>query len=178
MFHRTRLPQGVLRGSLVPLVIAPDATEVNMVLQLPYWSKTLCDTWDTLQDTLEGIKIASTAQHVAEAAEKLPAKPGPADWDVNATPVYVTPAMVAAYESIVEQLKLDFQPFLVISLRDDGTKHADFAPDYDRRLECTFESNGISLVIRKDQRERLRGAVVDYKDSVFAKGVVIRLPGE
>ena len=85
--------------------------------------------------------------------------------------------MVAAYESIVEQLKLDFQPFLVISLRDDGTKHADFAPDYDRRLECTFESNGISLVIRKDQRQRF-GTVVDYKDSVFAKGVVIRLPGE
>lgn len=150
MFHRTRLPQGVLRGSLVPLVIAPEASEVNMVLQLPYWSKKLRDTWHTLQDTLEGIQINSAALQVAEAAEKLPAKPGPADWDVNAIPIYVTPAMVAAYPSIVERVGLDYRPLLVIGLREDGSKFADFAPDYDRRLECTFESNGIAIVIRKD----------------------------
>lgn len=178
MFHRTRLPGGVLRGSLFPMVIAPEATEVNMVLQLPYWSKTLCDTWHTLQDTLEGIKITSTAQQVAEAAEKHPAPQRPADWDTTTTPVYVTPAMVEAYYSIIKQLKLDFQPYLVIGIRPDGTKYADFIPNFDRRLECTFKSSGISIVIRKDQRERLRGAIVDYKDTVFAKGLVIRLQGE
>jgi hypothetical protein len=178
MFHRTRLPGGVLRGSLVPLVIAPAVTEVNMVLQLPYWSKTLCDTWHTLQDTLEGVKITSSAQKVAGEAEKLPAKHGPADWDVNATPIYVTPAMVRAYATMVQQLNLGFNPFLFVGFRADGTKFADFIADYDRLVECMFRSNGISIVIRKDQRERLRGAVVDYKNSVFAKGVVIRLPGE
>jgi hypothetical protein len=178
MFHRRRLPHGVLCGSLFPLVIAPEVSEVNIVLELRYWPKTLRETWETLQDILEGMEITSAAQQVAEAAEKLPAKQRPADWDVNVTPVRVTPAMASAYGSIVKQLNLDFQPFLVIGLREDGTKHADFAPDYDRQLECMYESNGIALVIRKDQLDQLRGAIVDYRDTVFAKGIVIRLPGE
>lgn len=178
MFHRSRLPGGVLRASLFPMVIAPDATDVNMVLHLAYWSRTLRDTWRELQDTLERTRITSVAQQVAEAAEKQPARQWPADWDLNAVPICVTPAMVQAYDAFVKQFKLDNRPLLAIGLRTDGTKYAEFSADYDRDNECTFESHGITLVIRKDQLEDLRGAIVDYKDTVFAKGVMIRLLGE
>jgi hypothetical protein len=178
MFHRRRLPNGVLCGSLFPLVIAPEATEVNMVLELPHWSKTLRKDWETLPELLEGMEITSSSRRVAKAAEKPPVKQRLADWDVSVSPVRVTAAMAAGYESIVEELNLDYRPYLVIGLREDGTKSADFAPDYDRELECVHESNGVPIVLRNDQLDRLRGTTVDYRDTLFGKGIVIRLPGE
>lgn len=178
MFHRARLPDGVLRGSLVPLVIAPDATEANMILQLPYWSKTLRDSWDTLQNKLQSLEVASTARQVAEAGEKRPAKRRPVDLGADAAPISLTPAMANLYASIVKRHHPGTRPFLVIGLHEDGTKYAEFADDYDRSLQCAFKSNGVPVAIRKDQRERLRGTIVDYQETTLAKGVVIRLPGE
>jgi hypothetical protein len=178
MYHRSRLPGKMLRASLTPVVIAPDATEVNMVLQLPYWSETLRKSWDTLQDTLEGITIRSKAQQIAEDAEKLPAQTRPPNWDTQAVPIYLTPAMVDAYYVLIQPLHLDFFPYLYIGLDDMGGKRAELLIDYDRLTEMTFKSAGVLMAVRKDQVNRLRGAIVDYKDSVFSKGIVVRLPGE
>ncbi len=73
---------------------------------------------------------------------------------------------------------LDAQPMLGIGLRADGERTAELVKTYNPHTEIAFTSNGVVVVIQKDQLERLRGTVVDFKSSAFDSGVVIRLPGE
>jgi Fe-S cluster assembly iron-binding protein IscA len=182
MFHRTRLPGGVLRGSLFPTVIAPQMTEANMPLQLPYWSPILCNSWETLQSTLEGVTIGSKAQQVAEAAEKKPVVQNPEPgWNVDTTPVLVTLAMAHAFKSMATASGAQSEPCLLVGIHTDvpgDIKYAEIISDYDHRTEKCFESNGVFVVVRRDQLARMRGAVVDYKESLFGKGILIRLAGE
>ena len=126
---------------------------------------------------MENAPTTTAALRVADAAEKQPVDPDRPDWDVQAVPVKVTPAMAAAFRSMTEEMKLDYHPLLWIGFRN-GAKVADVVPECDPQTELTFAFNGVVVVVRKDQVERLRGGVVDYQSSAFATGVVIRLPGE
>ncbi len=178
MFHRKRLPGGFLCASLFPMVIAPESTEVNMVLPLRYWSKILIEVWPKLSEISMNHRTSSKALEIADAMEKHPVQPRVADWDTHTTPVFVTNAMVVAFGRMIEEMKLDFHPLLSVGLHPDGARFASFVDGFDDRIECSFQSNGITVVVRKDQRELLRGAIVDYSDTEFLKTVVLRMPGE
>jgi Fe-S cluster assembly iron-binding protein IscA len=178
MFHRVRLPGRILRASALPMVIAPELTEINMVLPLAYWSPELHEAWGNLQERLDGSQITSTAQRVARNAEKRPREQAGPDWDVAAIPVHVTPAMAEELVAQAERLGLEARPMLSIGFSSDGAKTADLVMTYDPDTEIVFTSSGVGVVVRRDQLERLRGTVVDFKSSAFDAGVVIRLPGD
>lgn len=178
MFHRNRLPTGVLQASVFPMVIAPKLTEINMVLPLAYWPVALRDNWGELKQELARSPTTTTAGYIAQKAEKRAIEHGSPDWDTSAVPIKVTKAMAEEFRSMVRKMNLESIPYLFVGFRDDGKKGADLALYYDPRIEQTFTSNGIKVVVRKDQLERLRGVIVDFKCSTFAKGIVIRLPGE
>lgn len=178
MFHRKRLPDGILHGSPFPLLIAPTLTEVNMVLPLAFWPVRYCADWKKGQDLIATLPTTTSALAVAEAAEKRPANTSVPFWDVNKSPIYVTRAMAMFFVELVgEHLNVE-GPYLFIGLRETGEKYVDLLVSYNRLRERCFESNGVRVVIRKDQVDQLRGAVVDYKNSVFARGMVIKLQGE
>jgi Fe-S cluster assembly iron-binding protein IscA len=178
MFHRNRLPAGFLQANVFPIVIAPKLTEINMVLPLAFWPVTLRDNWEELKEQLTRGSITTTAKYVAQEAEKRAIEDRGPDWDIRAIPIKVTKAMAKEFRSMVREMDLETSPFLFVGFRDDGRKGADLVLRYDPSIEQSFTSNGIKMVVRKDQLERLRGAIVDFKCSAFAKGIVIRLPGE
>lgn len=182
MFHRNRLPGGVLQGSLFPVVIAPEITEANMPLQLPYWSPTLRNSWETIQEMLEDTPVGSIALEVASAAAKtLVSQNSAPHWNVDKTPVHVTPAMARAFEALVASLDSRQEPYLLVGIRTDvpgNIKIAELVTNYDYHTEECFESNGVFVIVQRNQLALMRGAVVDYKDSLFGKGILIRLAGE
>jgi len=179
LFHRRRLPGGLLKMTLFPMVIAPELTEANMVLALPYWSEALCRDWgEPLAILLESTPINSTARQNAIAAEKGPARTEPY-WDVNSTPVHITPAAIRAYRQVLVDANISEKNYLFVGIRPDGiSKFIDVIIAYDRREEMCFDSGDIEVVIRRDQLNVLRGALVDFKDSLISKGFLIRLAGE
>jgi hypothetical protein len=177
-FHRTRLPGGVLRATLFPMVIAPEQTELNMVLPLSCWPDDLRGVWRTLQQQLEALPSESTALQVAAAAEKRPLDLTRRDWDIDEIPVWVTPAMAQHVSSYAKTVGLRGRPLLLVRVEDDGSRFADLMKDYDPSTEMMFRSNGVGVVVLKRQLERIRGAIVDYQSTAFGEGVVLRLLGE
>jgi Fe-S cluster assembly iron-binding protein IscA len=178
MFHRVRLPGKILQVGTLPMVIAPELTEINMVLPLAYWSPSLGKTWGNFQRLLEDSPLASTAQQVAWDIEKRPLEQHGPDWDVEAIPVSVTAAMVQEVIVQANRHGLTPKPMLSIGLHPDGRKFADIVTTHDPDTEIVFVSNGVEIVIRKDQLDQLRGSIIDFKSSAFHTGVVIRLPGD
>lgn len=182
IFHRLRLPGRMLKLNLFPMVIAPESTEFNMVLPLPYWSPKLCQDWgEVLGVHLDALPIHSTGRQVALAADKAPVLPERPHWDVKAMPVYVTPSAVRGFHVALSQVGVEpDKVFLMVRLGPDGfTKHADIVPKENKKLdEISFSSNGIEVLVRRDQIDQLRGSLVDFKDSMFGPGFLIRLPGE
>jgi Fe-S cluster assembly iron-binding protein IscA len=178
IFHRSRVPGGIMSAGIFPLVIAPEKTEANMVLPLSYWSNALQQRWATLGDTLAALPVTSTARTIALAAEKGPARAAPAR-HAEATPVYVTSAAAAAFVSIVNQTSSDAEVYFYIGLDTQpervGRKIAELVLDYNTSHQTCFESNGIPVVVRIDQLDQLRGTVVDYQDSLYGTGFVIRV---
>jgi Fe-S cluster assembly iron-binding protein IscA len=181
IFHRTRLPARTLKMTLFPMVIAPDLTEVNMVLPLPYWPDSLRAAWgEQLAKELDALPLNSTARQVALAAEKAPAASvNQPYWDVDARPVHITPAAARRLRAVMKEFGFSEDVYVFVGLRPDGnTKYVDFLDRYDRREETCFQSEGLRIVVRKDQLRKMRGALVDFKESVIGAGFLIRLPGE
>lgn len=164
IFHRARLPITILSCCIFPIVIAPDLTPANMVLQLQYWPMRLRKCWDKINELLVKVATSGRALEVVRSVEMVSGNQTTDHQGSYAAPVYVTPAGVAAYHAYIKQLKLKAQLYLMVSIGPDGKKQVDLAFQHDPRLEYAFQSNGIPVVVLADQRERLRGAVVDFRD--------------
>ena len=177
-FHRTRLPGRVLRANLFPMVVAPERTELNMVLPLSCWPDDLRGIWRTLQQQLQATPSESTALEVAASAEKSPLDLMRRDWDIDEIPVWVTPAMAKYVSTYAKTIGIKRRPLLLVRVEDDGSRLADLTEDYDPSTEMMFRSNGVGVVVLKRQLERVRGAIVDYQSTAFGEGVLLRLLGE
>lgn len=173
MFHRSRLPGAVLSASVFPLVIAPTSSEYNMVLPLRYWPDELKTKWNDFDRRVHDSPVASASERVAASAEKHPYKLPPPDWDVVSTPIRVTDALA---QFIRYQAKHNNVERLLVQLigRPDGGDDVYLADSFDPQTEEVFVSNGVSIVIRKVQRQRYTGAILDFQSSPFATGLIIR----
>jgi Fe-S cluster assembly iron-binding protein IscA len=176
IFHRGRLPGGVLRARLLPLVIAPEWTEANMILPLLCWPNELRSAWGGIDAEVAALPLGSTARRVAQSAPKrsLPEVALPLD----GSPVRVTPEAARVFRQAVAQVPIKGPAYLCVGLRPDGSKYADVGESYDRTKERCFEEAGIRVVVRIDQIEQMRGAVVEFRDGLYGRGFVIRLAGE
>jgi Fe-S cluster assembly iron-binding protein IscA len=176
MFHRKRLPGAHLQASVFPVVIAPDDTELNMVLPLAYWSATLCQDWHWFDKRLGKCPTTSTARAVAEAAEKGPRDPTEVTWDIDAMPILVTKAMVEALsEMAAEEIGPNALPMVLVELTPAGKGAATLVSNYDSETEILVLSNEVGVVMKKDQVEQLKGAILDFKNTIFGKGVSLRM---
>src|SRR5262249_4254606 len=145
IFHRGRLPGGVLTARLLPLVIAPEWTEANMILPLLCWPNELRSAWSGLDAEMAALPVRSTARRVAQSARKrrLRAEARPAD----GSPVRVTPEAARVFREAVAQCPIKGPGYLCVGLRPDGSKYADVSELYDPATERCFESAGIRVVL-------------------------------
>jgi len=181
IFHRHRIPGGVVAARILPLVIAPQLTEVSMILPSSYWPGSLRDNWREFGENCELHPSSSTAHQVALAAEKEPFVP-PSLRDSD-TPVHITLLAASSIWTAIGQPPNDeVLPFLFIGIHTNGEnigkKYACVTTGFDPRIERCFKSNGVYVVIRRDQLDQMRGAIVGYQCSVFGTGLTIALPGE
>jgi Fe-S cluster assembly iron-binding protein IscA len=181
IFHRSCLPNGIVSARVFPLLIDPGRTEANMILPMPYWSDLLQGGWDNLDEKLAALPVTSTARQVALDAEKETLE-GTPSWDVETTPLSLTPAAAAKFRRILSEHDFPEVVYLLVGIHTDGEragkKRADIAPSFHPTEECCFESQGVQVVVRLDHLEQMRGAIVDYQDSIFGSGFSIRLADE
>jgi len=180
LFHRKHLPGGVLSASIFPLLIAPSETDVNMVLPLRFWSASLRVNWHTLDAELSRTSSQSSAWKVAQEAEKRPARPRPVGDHLDM--VHITPRAARVIREHLESQGMAKKGFVAVGVRlADGHvlgSVLDLGDQFNAEEEESFECNGIRVVIRKDQLIYVRGATVDFRDSVYGSGFVVRLSGE
>ena len=153
-----------------------------MILQLPYWSRTLRDEWQTLQETLERTTINSTARQVAEAAEKHPLPEVPAALDMDAAPVSVTPRMVEAYRSLIAQ-QGNRQFYLLIGVDTQGAMKGEKStrtscPNSTRIWNAPSCPTVCRSLSAKTRSSCCGGRSLTTKTPYSAQGIDIRLPGE
>jgi len=177
LFHRGRLPGGVLQARLLPLVIAREWTDVNMTLPLLCWPAGLRDVWAALDARLAALKTTSTARRVAQAAAKKPAGRGAA-WATERRPVRVTAEAARVFREAVRRYGLPEPAYLCVGLRPDGTTYADVGESYDPAVERCYDADGIRVVVRHDQLGRMRGTTIDYREGLWGSGFVVRLADE
>lgn len=181
IFHRARLPQGVYSGAPFPLVVAPQLTPANMLLPLAYWPEWLRRQWMPLGHDILQLPTTSTAPSVAQNARKLPIKPRLEQWDTANIPVRVTDAMARQFHVMARERSAR-QAYLFVGLGLGGSvkgqKEAVLLTEIDPEVHFLFVSNGIPVAIRASQRQRLRGTILDFQNSIFGSGLVIRLPEE
>src|SRR5207248_1939730 len=118
IFHRGRLPGGVLKARLLPLVIAPEWTEANMILPLLCWPNELRDVWGRIDAELASLPVDSTARHVAQSAPKRPFREQALP--ASGSPVRVTPEAARVFLQAVAQVPIKGPGYLCVGLRPDG----------------------------------------------------------
>jgi Fe-S cluster assembly iron-binding protein IscA len=175
LFHRARLPGAVLSARLVPVVIGPEYTDVNMILPLLCWSPDLRACWKDVDAQIATLPMTSTATRVAREAQVWRVQP--ADPWADRPVVRITAEAARAFHEAIARHEVR-TPYLCLGLRADGRKTADLGESYDSTQERCFEVDGIQVIIRIDQLDQLRGAVVDFQDGLYGKGFIIRLAGE
>jgi Fe-S cluster assembly iron-binding protein IscA len=170
IFHRSRLPKGYLADRLVPLLICPKQTPANMVLPLPYWPRELAEQWGRLDQVLAQVP----GQRPAPAVRAAPRR---RERDTEEGPVSVTPRAARKIQELAARAGMAPEFYVAVSTVSDqeGTRHkVDLAPTWDRERELCFESRGLRILIPRDQEHALQGAVVDFRESIYGSGFIVR----
>jgi hypothetical protein len=176
LFHRSRLPGGFLAARLLPMVIGPEFTEANMVLPLLCWPNNLRATWPSLDAQVAALPVTSTATGVARDAQQWRVRTED-PWTDTPT-LRVTPVAVRVFREAMARHGLREPAYLCLGLRADGRRYADLGESYDPATERCFPADGILVVVRIDQLDQFRGAVVDFQEGLYGTGFLIRLAGE
>lgn len=176
MFHRSRLPGGVLNARVFPILIAPVVTEITMLLPLRYWPTSILTNLKEFSAYLHESPITSQAVRVAKNAVKRPCEKFVPDWDVSTTPVSITAAAAAEIRTLRKKIDANTPLTLYLALLPNGNNDLQFVSEHNSQTDDFFISNGIEMAIPKAQRQRLSGTRVDYKTSVFQSGFTIYVP--
>jgi iron-sulfur cluster assembly protein len=180
--HRPRLPEGVLSDRLLPLVIAPGKTRANMILPLRYWARPLVDHWGRLDDLLRRRTenrrgAADGAEPVAEAPPVALAEEALAEREARL--IDVTPRAARMIRKLARQCGMAEPYYLAVAVTqtEKGPRHrTDLAPTWDRQREVCIECGEVRVLIPKDQVSLLAGAVVDFRESIYGTGFLVRNP--
>jgi len=175
MFHRSRLPDGCLQGNLLPLIIAPQKSELNMVLALEAWPAILRANWLDVEDVLQEIPCASQAEQVVEAADKTPYQnPYRQNWNWKVNPVQITERAHKHFKQVAQQAQLKGPLYVSFYLDEEGRRQINYIPAAEALPYPKFDIDGAILVLRREQFDALRGLVMDYRNDPFAEGLFIR----
>jgi iron-sulfur cluster assembly protein len=64
--------------------------------------------------------------------------------------------------------------YLSVGVAEDGSHSVALAERWDREREVCVESLGIKLIIERSQLPLLAGSVVDFKESIYGTGFLVR----
>lgn len=176
-FHRDSLPGGVLHRNLVPLLICPPATEIVIILPLPLWAPGLRATWDRKHPWQFSPPAAPTAPvssappafpHQPSAAEIVAAQPAAADFPREG--VALTQAAATAFRSVLaQQTALHGRVYLHVDFRG-GREILEVATAFDPEQHLLFRSQGIDILVERDQLPLLAGTLIDFSSSPYEVG--------
>ncbi|MBI1832326.1 MAG: hypothetical protein HYR84_12860 [Planctomycetes bacterium] len=177
MFHRTRLPNGVLSARIFPMVIAPAHTDMNMILPLAYWAGELFAIWTRLDQQLANAPLMHDAEKIARNATKRPFVPGQRK-SADGIPITVSDTAARAFRRAVASLNTHQAAYAAVGYHTSGPKsgdlYVDIAEKYDPSQEHCYESNGVRVLIRIDQEHRFQGALLDFSEMLG--GFTVRFP--
>jgi Fe-S cluster assembly iron-binding protein IscA len=176
--HRGRMPQGVLREMIVPLVISPPRSMYNMLLPLELWGENLRKRWGVLEELL----AQSPEQKVTLNVDRPPRTAFPEDDPRRRRPagVRLTRAAAECIKDIARQQKLGDDFFVQVSVsrasENVGAYQLEVVRQFDATVHRVSRSEGVKLVVAKDQKQRLDGVVIDYMDVGPRKGFLFDDP--
>jgi Fe-S cluster assembly iron-binding protein IscA len=186
-FHRDSLPGGVLHRNLLPLFICPPATEIVIVLPLAFWSAGLQASWGRQPEwrignsavpeaTPDYIASAPAFPRQPSAAVIVAAQPAATDFPVDG--VALTPAAAKVFQSVLAQQAAQHgRAFLHVDLRD-GREILEVADAFDHERHLLFRSQGIDILIDRNQLPLLAGTLIDFASSPYEAGFKFLRQGE
>lgn len=151
-----------------------------MIVPLAYWPAMLQLRWGDLDEICSTRPVTSTARQIAIEAEKGPPPP-----EVVGDVAVVRITDAAAQEILAQVARLRAESLIALNQAtyfsigihtagaEAGRKYATLALEYDAAVETCVESNGIQVLLRIDQLERMRGTVVDFRNSLYGAGFTI-----
>ncbi len=177
-FHRNSLPRGILASGLLPVLICPPQTPIVIVLPLPFWSAGLRASWGRLQEWQfpPAATVAAPAPpnnppafpHQPSAAEIIADQPAATDFPLEG--VALTPAAAKVFQSVRNQQAAQHGcAFLHVALRE-GREILEIADTFDQERHLLFRSQGISILVDRDQLPLLRGTLIDFASSPYEAG--------
>ena len=92
------------------------------------------------------------------------------------TPIFVTPRAVRAFHQKVKHAGIEMAAYLCVSVDSNGQKASSIGTSYDPKVEECFEADGVLVVVRFDELNIFRGAIVDYDESIYLSSFSIRVP--
>lgn len=173
IFHRGRLPDGMLQGGFFPLVIAPQQTEVNMLPELTTWPEALHTQYQILSQKIDSLAAKSPVCLLVQKLEKSPYVKPKRTWDMQGKTVLVTPRVKQFLTKLLAGQKVKQNIMVFLQVDEDGEKQPRFVPEMPPGQHEVLESNGMKIIFPKSQREELRGTVVDFSDTLYGHGFIL-----
>jgi Fe-S cluster assembly iron-binding protein IscA len=175
LVHRSRLPNGILSDSVFPLLVCPQRTPANMILPLRYWPRELAGRWGQLGQLLDRTPLRPPV------APLPPASPGPPPLPAGerAEVISLTPVAVRAIRKLARTHQMPDPYYLSVRVTRTalGFHHrVELAPDWDREREFCIECSGLWVLVDWTEMPFLTGSVIDYRDSIYGSGFLVRNP--
>jgi Fe-S cluster assembly iron-binding protein IscA len=172
VFQRKRVPKGYLQGHVLPLVIAPEHSQFNMVPALSIWPQVWKEDWEMVDNVIQRLPCAGCARLVVKQAAKTPYRDPLPAWDWQKQPIHITKRAARVILKIINEDKLT--PLLCIRLDHQGARKFEFLEKADSQRYDVFEQQGFKLAILKQQRPKLTRLIMDHIDNASAKGMWFR----
>ena len=177
VFHRSSLPGGMLAGRLLPLLICPERTEMVIVLPLRFWPGELRSHWAMLDEVVSlkepqplpdvgGSGSQPAFPHQRSPKEILAAYPPAEALPQN---LALTPAAAKVIAPILEKQGKGGSAYLHVYLQDDRER-IQFVTDWNQATQECHWSEGIPLLIDREQSLLFRGVVIDFASSPYESG--------
>ena len=179
MLNRTRMPRRVLEGRLLPIVVAPDTIQSNMVLPLSCWAPGLVDRWHMLQDlTSDSPKLARrevTEEQLAEDdfdARKYPHRVEKADSVVpgaSASSITLTAECATVIRDIARKQRFRRDWSIKVG-KVGGNWSLDITESAELPDHVCAESQGIRILYPFRSLGAFQGLVIDYRATAMGEG--------
>lgn len=161
LLMRRRLPGGILTGPILPLVVAPEQTEANMLLPLQCWPDVLREHWRT--------RVSAVDPHPAVLALEY-LEPPQRPVVKRDKPFSITERACQELLSVKRQQRMT-RAFVRLAVTPAGHA-ANLTTDYDPLLDDLVTINGLKIIWRKEFAKSMANTTLDFKQTHIGAGFV------
>ncbi len=158
------MPGRRLQASLLPLVAAPQETEIVMLLPMQCWSKELCDCWTSIPE-VEPHPVVLNLEYL---------EPPEAGSTPQTKPFSITPGAVQKLKTLIKKHKMK-RAFVRLALVPEG--HAmDLTEDYSQARDDLKIMHGLNVIWKKEFTDSLLNTTLDYRETSVGGGFMFLDP--